>query len=68
MDGYLKDTDRPYQIFATDSEGKSFHSGYMEKTLAEATLIDSNKRAIEMGIKARYTLVEVPIKEEIKNV
>jgi len=68
MDGYLKDTDRPYQIFAVNGEDKSFHSGYMEKTSAEATLADSNKRAAEMGIKARYVLVEVPAKEEIKNV
>jgi len=52
----LREVDRPHKIWAVLDGQKSFHSGYMDKGIAEYNLTEANKRAVALDIKSRYVL------------
>jgi hypothetical protein len=52
----IKDMDRPWQVFCVLDGEESFYSGHIDKGIAEYKVEEANKRAVELGIKARYIL------------
>ena len=54
----MGDINSKYQIWWKVGQEESFHSGYDDKPSAEYKVKETNDKAIELGIKARYILKE----------